>query len=65
MMWRWIRRQFGGVVRLIRESDAVVVAAVNGACAGVGMAFAPGRPANVTQPASAGAQGATRAAVKP
>jgi 2-(1,2-epoxy-1,2-dihydrophenyl)acetyl-CoA isomerase len=38
-MWRWIRAQFGGVVRLIMYSDKVFVAAVNGACAGVGWAF--------------------------
>ena len=40
MAWRWIRRQFGGVVRTIATSDKVFVAAVNGAAAGVGMAFA-------------------------
>lgn len=39
-VWRWIRNQFGGVVRVIARSDKVFVAAVNGAAAGVGMAFA-------------------------
>jgi 2-(1,2-epoxy-1,2-dihydrophenyl)acetyl-CoA isomerase len=37
--WRFIRRQFGGIVRLLTTSDAAVVAAVNGAAAGVGLAF--------------------------
>ena len=40
MAWRWIRWQFGGVVRTIAKSDKAFVAAVNGAAAGVGMAFA-------------------------
>jgi 2-(1,2-epoxy-1,2-dihydrophenyl)acetyl-CoA isomerase len=40
MAWRWIRWQFGGVVRTIAKSDKVFVAAVNGAAAGVGLAFA-------------------------
>ncbi len=39
-MWRWIRYQFGGVVRLITGTDKLFVAAVNGAAAGVGLAFA-------------------------
>lgn len=38
--WRWIRHQFGGVVRTIAGSDTAFVAAVNGAAAGVGLAFA-------------------------
>lgn len=38
--WRWIRREFGGVARLLVESDATFIAAVNGAAAGVGLAFA-------------------------
>jgi 2-(1,2-epoxy-1,2-dihydrophenyl)acetyl-CoA isomerase len=38
--WRFIRRQFGGIVRLIAGSDKAYVAAVNGAAAGVGLAFA-------------------------
>src|SRR5690348_9968477 len=28
-MWRWIRHEFGGVVRLITQSDKLFVAAVN------------------------------------
>lgn len=40
MMWRWIRRQFGGIVRQIATADQTIVAAVNGAAAGVGLAFA-------------------------
>lgn len=39
-LWRWIRQQFGGVARLIAQSDTTFVAAVNGAAAGVGLAFA-------------------------
>ena len=38
--WRWIRRQFGGVVRAIVRADKPFVAAVNGPAAGVGLAFA-------------------------
>jgi 2-(1,2-epoxy-1,2-dihydrophenyl)acetyl-CoA isomerase len=38
-MWRWIRYQFGGVVRLITRSDKLFVAAINGPAAGVGLAF--------------------------
>ncbi|HEX8743405.1 MAG TPA: enoyl-CoA hydratase/isomerase family protein [Thermoleophilaceae bacterium] len=38
--WRWIRRQFGGVTRTIVKADKPVIAAVNGAAAGVGLAFA-------------------------
>ena len=38
-MWRWIRYEFGGVVRLITGTDKLFVAAVNGAAAGVGLAF--------------------------
>jgi 2-(1,2-epoxy-1,2-dihydrophenyl)acetyl-CoA isomerase len=38
--WRWIRRQFGGVVRTIASTDKLFVAAINGAAAGVGLAFA-------------------------
>ncbi len=28
--WRWIRRQFGGVVRAIASMDKLVIAAING-----------------------------------
>jgi 2-(1,2-epoxy-1,2-dihydrophenyl)acetyl-CoA isomerase len=39
-LWRWIRMEFGGIVRLIARTDKAFVAAVNGAAAGVGLAFA-------------------------
>lgn len=39
-LWRWIRQQFGGIARLIAQSDTTFIAAVNGAAAGVGLAFA-------------------------
>jgi 2-(1,2-epoxy-1,2-dihydrophenyl)acetyl-CoA isomerase len=39
-LWRWIRNQFGGIARLITRTDKTFVAAVNGAAAGVGLAFA-------------------------
>jgi 2-(1,2-epoxy-1,2-dihydrophenyl)acetyl-CoA isomerase len=39
-LWRWIRGQFGGVAKLIARSDVTFIAAVNGAAAGVGLAFA-------------------------
>jgi 2-(1,2-epoxy-1,2-dihydrophenyl)acetyl-CoA isomerase len=39
-LWRWIRQQFGGIVRLIAQSDVAFVAAVDGAAAGVGLSFA-------------------------
>jgi 2-(1,2-epoxy-1,2-dihydrophenyl)acetyl-CoA isomerase len=39
-IWRWIRHQFGGVVRTIAKTDKVFIAAVNGPAAGVGLAFA-------------------------
>lgn len=38
--WRWIRAQFGGVVRTLAGSDTFFIAAVNGPAAGVGLAFA-------------------------
>lgn len=39
-VWRWIRLQFGGVVRKIARIDKAVIAAINGPVAGVGLAFA-------------------------
>ena len=39
-MWRWIRREFGGIARLIAGSDTIFIGAVNGAAAGVGLAWA-------------------------
>lgn len=38
--WRWIRNEFGGVARRIKQSDRAFVAALNGPAAGVGLAFA-------------------------
>jgi 2-(1,2-epoxy-1,2-dihydrophenyl)acetyl-CoA isomerase len=39
-VWRWIRYEFGGIARLITRTDKTFIAAVNGAAAGVGLAFA-------------------------
>lgn len=39
-VWRWIRREFGGIARLIAGSDTLFVAALNGPAAGVGLAWA-------------------------
>jgi 2-(1,2-epoxy-1,2-dihydrophenyl)acetyl-CoA isomerase len=39
-IWRWIRREFGGIVRLIVRSDTAFVAAINGPAAGVSLAWA-------------------------
>jgi 2-(1,2-epoxy-1,2-dihydrophenyl)acetyl-CoA isomerase len=39
-IWRWIRYEFGGVVRLIAGSDTAFIAALNGPAAGVGLAWA-------------------------
>jgi 2-(1,2-epoxy-1,2-dihydrophenyl)acetyl-CoA isomerase len=39
-IWRWIRYQFGGILRLIVRSDTAFIAAVNGPAAGVGLAWA-------------------------
>ncbi|MGH3553899.1 MAG: enoyl-CoA hydratase/isomerase family protein [Mycobacterium sp.] len=39
-VWRWIRREFGGIARLIAGSDIIFVAALNGPAAGVGLAWA-------------------------
>lgn len=32
-VWRWIRREFGGIARRIAGSDTIVVAALNGTAA--------------------------------
>ena len=39
-IWRWIRYEFGGIVRFIARSDTAFIAAINGAAAGVGLAWA-------------------------
>jgi 2-(1,2-epoxy-1,2-dihydrophenyl)acetyl-CoA isomerase len=39
-VWRWIRREFGGIARLIAGSETIFIAALNGAAAGVGLAWA-------------------------
>jgi 2-(1,2-epoxy-1,2-dihydrophenyl)acetyl-CoA isomerase len=39
-LWQWIRTQFGGIARIITQSDKVFVAAVNGDAAGVALAWA-------------------------
>jgi 2-(1,2-epoxy-1,2-dihydrophenyl)acetyl-CoA isomerase len=39
-VWRWIRREFGGIARLIAGTDTIFVAAINGPAAGVGLAWA-------------------------
>ena len=39
-IWRWIRNEFGAIVRLIARSDVAFIAAINGAAAGVGLAWA-------------------------
>lgn len=39
-LWRWIRYQFGGIARLVTQTDKVVIAAVNGPVAGVALAWA-------------------------
>jgi 2-(1,2-epoxy-1,2-dihydrophenyl)acetyl-CoA isomerase len=39
-IWRWIRYEFGGIVRLIARTDKAFIAALNGPAAGVGLAFA-------------------------
>ena len=38
-IWRWIREQFGGMSRLIANSDKAFIGAINGPAAGVGLAF--------------------------
>jgi 2-(1,2-epoxy-1,2-dihydrophenyl)acetyl-CoA isomerase len=39
-IWRWIRYEFGAIVRLIARSDTTFIAALNGPAAGVGLAWA-------------------------
>lgn len=39
-VWKWVRYQFGGIVRRISQSDQHFIAAINGPAAGVGLAFA-------------------------
>jgi 2-(1,2-epoxy-1,2-dihydrophenyl)acetyl-CoA isomerase len=39
-VWRWIRREFGGVAHLLAGSDTTFIAALNGPAAGVGLAWA-------------------------
>lgn len=38
--WRWIRNEFGAIARLIAYSNTTFLAAINGAAAGVGLAWA-------------------------
>ena len=38
-LWKWIRRQFGGIARLIAQSDTPVLVALNGPVAGVALAW--------------------------
>ena len=39
-IWRWIRYEFGAIVRLIARSDTAFIAVINGPAAGVGLAWA-------------------------
>jgi 2-(1,2-epoxy-1,2-dihydrophenyl)acetyl-CoA isomerase len=39
-VWRWIRVELGGIARLVASTDKAFIAAVNGAAAGAGLAFA-------------------------
>jgi 2-(1,2-epoxy-1,2-dihydrophenyl)acetyl-CoA isomerase len=39
-LWYWIRNEFGGIARLITQTDKVVIAALNGDAAGVALAWA-------------------------
>ncbi len=39
-IWRWIRYEFGAIARLIARADTAFIAAINGAAAGVGLAWA-------------------------
>ncbi len=38
-LWKWIRHQFGGIARLIQQSDTPVIVALNGGVAGVALAW--------------------------
>ncbi len=38
-IWRWIRSEFGGVLRLITRSDTALICALNGPAAGVALAW--------------------------
>jgi 2-(1,2-epoxy-1,2-dihydrophenyl)acetyl-CoA isomerase len=38
-IWKWIRYQFGGIARLITQSDKPVIVAANGPVAGVALAW--------------------------
>jgi enoyl-CoA hydratase/carnithine racemase len=40
-LWRWIRRQFGGIARQITGTEEIVISAINGHAAGVARAWAP------------------------
>lgn len=39
-LWQWIRHQFGGIARILTQTDKVVIAAVDGPAAGVALAWA-------------------------
>jgi len=40
-VWRWIRRDFGGIARLIAGSDTIFIAALNGAGRRRGLGLGP------------------------
>ena len=41
-IWRWIRYEFGGIVRLIARTDKAFIAAVNGLAFGLAAWLVPG-----------------------